>query len=246
MNDKLITTLKEYGLNEKEANVYLITLELWSAPASTIARRAWLKRVTTYVILQDMVRKWVVNEIKHKGAKSFSVVDPDQLVAQRRVRCEIFEQALPEFAALADVWGNKPRIQYFEWRSWVKAMYEDLLTSTETMHSFLWTSSSDEQLLEYLYNDFLPRRIAKKIFANVLVGSHYMDLDYAGRDEWSFKETRIVKNELFHMDIEIDIYGPWKVAFILFSKEEMSWFIVHSHKMYNSLLSLFKTLRDMK
>lgn len=244
MNDKLIATLKEYWLNEKEANLYLITLELWSAPASTIARRAWLKRVTAYVILQDMVRKWVLNEIQHKWAKSFSVVDPDQLVAQWRVKCQTFEQALPEFAALADVWGNKPRIQYFEWTAGVKAMYEDLLTSVDTIYSFLWVSSSDENILEYLYNDFLPRRIKSNIFAQVLVWSNDLDLDYAWRDEWSLKETRIISNELFHMDVEINIYWPWKVWFALFSKDEMSWFIVHSHKMSDSLLSIFKVLRE--
>lgn len=114
MNDALLTVLKEYGLNQKEAMIYLVLLELWKAPASSVARQTGLKRVTAYAIVQEMMRKGVVQEIDTKGVKMFAVVDPERLHAQWEVQCKAFASALPEFAALADVRGNKPRMQYFE------------------------------------------------------------------------------------------------------------------------------------
>ncbi|USN54328.1 MAG: hypothetical protein H6765_07295 [Candidatus Peribacteria bacterium] len=64
MDEKLIAVLKRYGLSEKEAKIYLTTLELGSAPASTIGRRAGIKRVTAYALLQDLKRKQIVLSVE--------------------------------------------------------------------------------------------------------------------------------------------------------------------------------------
>ena len=42
MDATLLITLQNYGLSEKEAKVYLTLLELWSAPASSIAKIAFI------------------------------------------------------------------------------------------------------------------------------------------------------------------------------------------------------------
>jgi sugar-specific transcriptional regulator TrmB len=57
MDTNLLITIQNYGFSDKEAKIYLTTLELGSAIASTIARRAELKRVTVYALLNDMKRK---------------------------------------------------------------------------------------------------------------------------------------------------------------------------------------------
>jgi len=243
MYDQFLPLLQEQGMSEKESLIYLVTLALGSAPASTIARKSDIKRVTAYAILRDLERQQIAHSLEKWGITYFQVIEPTRLLAKMKQQYDTFADKVPEIMALVQSYMTKPRVQYFEWVSWVKEMYEDLLTSTETMHSFLWTSSSDEQLLEYLYTEFLPRRIASDIFANVLVGSHDMDVQYARKDKNALKETRIVSHELFHMDVEIDLYWPGKIAFVLFSQDEMSGFIVYSHQLYKSLLSIFMTLR---
>lgn len=243
MYDQFLPLLQQQGLSEKESLIYLVTLELWSAPASTIARKSDIKRVTAYAILRDLERQQIAHALEKWGVTYFQVIEPTRLLAKMKQQYETFAEKVPELMALVQSYTTKPRVQYFEWVSGVKEMYEDLLTSTETMHSFLGTSSSDAQFLEYLYAEFLPRRIASWIFANVLVGSHDMDIYYAWKDKDSLKETRIVAHDLFHMDVEIDLYWPGKIAFVLFSQDEMSWFIIYSQKLYQSLLSIFNTLR---
>ncbi len=244
MYDQFLPLLQEQGMSEKEALIYLNTLSLGSAPASTIARKTWIKRVTTYAILKDLERQQIALSLDKWWTTYFQVIEPTRLLAKMKQQYETFEQKVPELMALVQSYTNKPRVQYFEGFEGVKEMYEDLLTSNETMHSFLGTSSSDPKLLDYLYKEFLPRRIAWGIFAEVLVGKHDMDIYYAWLDKDSLKETRIVSNDLFHMVSEIDLYWPWKIAFVLFSEDEMSWFIVYSKKLYDSLQSIFATLWD--
>jgi hypothetical protein len=92
---------------------------------------------------------------------------------------ETFEQKVPELMALVQSYTNKPRVQYFEGFEGVKEMYEDLLSTQEPIRAFLGTSSTDEQLLQYLYNDFLPRRVAQCIKAYVLVPNDEKSSQYA-------------------------------------------------------------------
>lgn len=244
MDDKLITVLQEYGLSEKEAKIYLVTLELGSAPASTIGRRAGIKRVTAYALLQDLQRKQIIQSVEKAGVTNFQVVDPNILAKKLEDKYVQFKSALPSLAALADQYHNKPRIQYFEGITGVKEMYEDLLTSSEPICAFLGTQVIAPELKKYLFEEFLPRRVASGIKAKVILSGHEDNKKYAELDKKNLKQSKIVDSELFDIESEINLYGPNKVAIALFSGDEMSAFIIHSTKLYKSLMSIFTILRQ--
>ena len=101
-------------------------------------------------------------------------------------------------------------------------MYNDLLTSTAGIQSFLGTDCSDKNLLTYLYKDFLPRRIENNIYAEVLLPYTPENKKYAGIDKKAHKQSKLITDSLFTIDGEINVYGPHKVAIALFDKNEMS------------------------
>jgi sugar-specific transcriptional regulator TrmB len=66
------------------------------------------------------------------------VISPDILLKQLEQKYESFKDKVPELLALAEKFGSKPRVQFFEGLEGVKKMYNDLLTSTkESICSFL-------------------------------------------------------------------------------------------------------------
>lgn len=244
MHDTLIPVLLQQGMSEKEAVIYLAVLQRWSAPASTIARKVGIKRVTTYSILRDLERKQIASTIEKKWVTYFQVIDPVKLLDKLKEKISTLEQKIPELLALTDIYHHKPKIQYFEGLSGVKDMYEDLLTSSQPIYSFLGMNALSKDLEQYLVHDFLPRRLQRHIFAQVLVSSKDRDLEYQSRDQQYFKETRVVKSDLFGLVTEINLYGPGKVAIALFSDDEMSAIIIHSPRLYESMMSIFMTLRE--
>jgi sugar-specific transcriptional regulator TrmB len=245
MYDQFLPLLQEQGMSEKEALIYLVTLELGSAPASSIARKTGIKRVTTYAILRDLERQQIAHAIEKWGITYFQVIEPTRLLAKMKQQYETFAEKLPELMALVQSYTTKPRVQYFEWVSGVKEMYEDLLTSKESMHSFLWTASSDPQFLTYLYEEFLPRRVASNIKAYVLIPADEHSKQYARLDKKTLTETRIVSDPMFQLSTEIILYGPGKVAIALFTSEEMSGIVMQSQKLYESMLNIFTVLRNV-
>jgi sugar-specific transcriptional regulator TrmB len=102
MNKELITILYTYGFSDKEAKIYLILLELGTSPASTIARRSEIKRVTTYTVLEEMEKKeMVVCSIVDK-IKYYSPVHPEVLLKQTEEKYTLLKNTLPSFLQLMD------------------------------------------------------------------------------------------------------------------------------------------------
>jgi sugar-specific transcriptional regulator TrmB len=66
----LIQSLKNLGLNEKEAKVYVALLQCPGATAYLIARHSGLKRPTTYVVLEDLIDKGVVTKIPRAKSRN--------------------------------------------------------------------------------------------------------------------------------------------------------------------------------
>ena len=57
MDKTLLDTLRDNGFSEKEALVYVTSLQLGQAPVSTIARHMRENRVTVYSILKNLIAR---------------------------------------------------------------------------------------------------------------------------------------------------------------------------------------------
>src|SRR3989344_8552837 len=135
-------TLKELGLSDKEAKVYLAMIELGSAPVSAIAKQAKIKRPTTYVVLDMLSEKGLVGFEDRRGSRLYSPAPLEQLVGYFREASKRYagfadaaKKILPE---LKSVQGTKrkegapePRVQVFEGVAAMRTVYGDILSSLE-------------------------------------------------------------------------------------------------------------------
>lgn len=241
MNSELISTLQMYGFSDKEAKVYLVALELGSSPASTIARNSWIKRVTVYTIIKDLKLKWAITEQQKEWVAVFSATNPSVLMQSLEAKYEDFKSRLPDFLAIAEKYdNNKPKVQFFEWMEGVKKMYNELLWSKDhIIRSFLGTHEVSEVLKSYLNKSFVPLRIAHKIKAKVILCQSPANKIYHQENKKNLIESVFIDHDMFHLPCWVDIHGGNKVSFIMFSEEEMSWIVVTSKKLHDTLASIF-------
>lgn len=157
---------------------------------------------------------------------------------------ETFEQKVPELMALVQSYTNKPRVQYFEWFQGISDMYEDMLTSQTDILAFVGLDEMDPKLAEHLFATHVKKRAELGILAKVIVSGSEKNKIYQTRDKEQLRETICIDHPLFTMANEIDIYWPNKIALALYSWEEMSWIIIHSKQLYESLSSIFHLLRS--
>ena len=119
--DELIQELIHLGLSEKEAAVYLASLELGPAAVQDIAHKAKVNRATTYVMIEALTSRGLISTFV-KGKKRYFVPEtPERLLSIVRLQRKELEEkegelakALPMLLALFNVEGAKPQIRYLE------------------------------------------------------------------------------------------------------------------------------------
>lgn len=75
-----IEYLMQLGFTEKEASVYLMLLRMGPLPASSIAKRLSIKRVTAYSVLNSLCERGVVSFEEMKQGRRFIPHDPEAIL----------------------------------------------------------------------------------------------------------------------------------------------------------------------
>jgi sugar-specific transcriptional regulator TrmB len=134
----LVKELKKIGLADKEAKVYLATLELGYAPIQKISEKAAINRATTYVIMDQLIAKGIAAHF-NKGKKRFFVAEyPEKLLnLLRHAESEIeekkknFREVLPQLKSLHNLLEDKPKVMFYEGIEGLKNMQADFLKARE-------------------------------------------------------------------------------------------------------------------
>lgn len=118
-----IQTLQNLGLEEKEAKVYIALLKSNRSSAYAVAERAELKKPTTYVVLDDLIKKGFVYKVPRAKKQLFVARSPKETFALAEEKLAIAKEILPELLAISDGAKPKPRTLFFEGIKSIKQMY---------------------------------------------------------------------------------------------------------------------------
>ncbi len=119
--DELMNELKHLGLSDKEASVYLASLELGPASVQDISHKAKINRATTYVMIESLSGRGLLSTFVKGKKRFYSPESPDRLISILRVQQKELEEkekeftkSLPLLLALYNAEGAKPQIRYLE------------------------------------------------------------------------------------------------------------------------------------
>ncbi len=130
--------IQSLGLNEKEAKVYLASLELGQATVQKISAKAGIKRPTTYFIIEGLMERGLMSSY-YQGKKQFFMAEmPERildLIAKERkdldLREEQFKRLLPELQSINNRNKDKPVVKYYEGKDGVLTMALEHMKSSK-------------------------------------------------------------------------------------------------------------------
>jgi len=137
----LSKTLKKVGLNEKQAAVYSAALALGETSITELAKKAELKRPTTYLIVEELQVLGLLSETTQGKRRILSAIHPRRLQEIARSREKQIEEVLPELVALYNTPKTKPKIQVFEGEAGIKSVYRDVLEEIKDIDEILFISN---------------------------------------------------------------------------------------------------------
>lgn len=235
-----IEQLISLGLNEKEAKVYLTLLSMNRATAYYVALKSGLKKPTTYVILEDLIKKGFVLKVPQEKKSLYMAKSPQECIALIQQKINEAKDILPELMAMQKKKQEKVSVSYFEGPEGVKEVYRDTLKYDKEFVAF-----GSENMVTVLGNawmdEFIQERVKKNISVRAIVPqTEYYEKELLEKDKEQLREMKIIDPREFPFLVEIDVYGDSKVSLIS-AKESMAA-IIDSTEVHTTMKSLFELL----
>jgi sugar-specific transcriptional regulator TrmB len=237
----MIKQLQHLGLSDKEASVYIASLELGSDTVQEIAKRAEVKRANTYVIIEKLMSKGLMSSVE-KGKKTlYQVEDPKQLLrlieeqeGDIKKKEQEFKKHLPELETLFDIAEEKPKVRYFEGKEGLIAIREDYFKAKNK--EVLGVFALDEEKSVFSEEERVEAsRKRKKIKINTRL--LYTDEKEHGEFKEEFTKRRFIPKDKFPLSSSFIIYDN-KVG-IVSLKGKLVGVIIENKEISNSLKSIF-------
>ncbi len=239
------TNLQNLWLSLNEINIYLLLLSVWQSPASSIANRTKIKRVTVYAVLDTLKEKWLITWINKNNIKFFSALDPEKLIElfnkkinQEKIKLSVAEKMLPYLQEIRWTTVNKPKVSFFEWTQWVLTVFWETLQAKWEIKAFITTKNISEELLKYLNTTYAKLRKKHWIFSKVIAPETSFTKEYQKKDNKEFRKTKLIPKNVLAVDIEIDIFDD-KVAFLGIKKEDEIWVLIQNESIANTMRNIF-------
>ncbi|MFA6461003.1 MAG: helix-turn-helix domain-containing protein [Candidatus Woesearchaeota archaeon] len=233
MNTK--SALQEYGLSDKEANVYLTLLPLGSVNLQEVARRVNYPRTTVYNTLNYLLSKGLVSKIIKKGITFYSAVDPDKIKDKLEEKKKVFESALPELKLLASEFKQSSSVQIYEGFRGIYTLLWDVFNKKQMTYYFGGYTKSLETL-KHLPAQSRMLRLERKIPAKIIIDKANEEIFHRA-DYKKITEMRILPS-LKDFPCMVFIYGE-KVAMYTVTGDLIG-IIIHNKQFSQAMRIIFE------
>ena len=163
--------LIQIGLTDYEASIYTLLLEKGPSTAQKIYTGTSINRVTTYNVLESLMRKGLVSSLDMAKKKVFIPEHPKQLIEfldtkkknlehekqQINFNQEKLKELIPELDIIYQSIGEKPKVRFFEGGEGIKHIQELLIESSK---------DTTKQVYE-IFNEDHTKELDKKIGLDV-------------------------------------------------------------------------------
>lgn len=238
----LIATLKQIGLEEKQAKIYLACLELGETTIKEIAKKAEVKRTTIYDLIDEMMENGIIKQTIDGTRKKFIATSPEELQIIVQKREALLRQIMPALNSMSNVSGVRPKIRFYEGRKSLVEIYKDILKYSGEILAF-----ASEDAVKILGIDwathYIKQRMKKGIYYKGIISkSILIEKEFASKNQEQMRSTKIIDGKKYPFSNEIMLYGFEKIAII--SAKDAIGVIIESSEIYRTQKSIFELLWD--
>ncbi|HPN96217.1 MAG TPA: helix-turn-helix domain-containing protein [Candidatus Moranbacteria bacterium] len=240
--------LQKLGLSDKEARIYLASLQLGKSPVQEIAEQAKVNRGTAYDIIRSLMNKGLMSSFDQGKKTYFTAESPERLSSLIKIQGEElklkekeFSKYLPELRSMYGSADNKPKVKYYEGREGILAIQEECLkVKTKNIYGITCLDTV-ANLFPETFKYYSPKRISKGIQSKVIYTTINVPPLNHEDDKISLREMKHIPHEEFPFSIDITIFDN-KVAFRSLNEEKPGGVIIEDKQIAESMVAIFNRL----
>jgi len=236
---QVLKSLQKLGLNINEQSVYFALLQLEKATANQIAYKSKIKRPTTYDILYRLRDEGFVAETIENGKRYFIADNPKKILDRIEEQKSSFRGDLPYLLSIYNTNDKKPTVSYFEGEEGIKRLYEDTLDTLEKDDEILaYVTKETMNFIPTYSKNYVKRRVKKGVKIKGLYNSSVEVSKHLKRNKSELRESRIIDEELFPLENEINIYAN-KIIMITYKPEPFG-VLIESNEVAKTQRTIFE------
>ncbi len=251
--NKIKLILDKLDLNPMEKDVFIANFEVGIGPASAIAKKAGLNRVTAYEALRRLSKKGLVRigAKRNTKIKYFEVEDVQNLENALAKRRENIETALddlkklaPELNSLRKGAPDRPQVLFYEGAEGIKNVLMDTLNQKpDIILSFTSGDMLETGFDRKFLNDYWRKRTEMKIPSNGIIPdtAKARGIFTPEKNQRELRQLKFIPPETYPFENELDIYGD-NVSIISLSPDDEYGVIIRSRSIAKGLRSIFELL----
>ena len=227
--------LQEAGLTKTEAKIYFVLLDLGSALAGEITKKAELNRTIVYYSLDKLIEKGLVTYVIEANRKVFKPVNPEKLIEILQEKEKNIKKILPELKARFTEIATESDATIYRGKKGLKSVFEDILRTNKDYLIF-GAEGKFEELLPAYFIHWNNKRVKQNIKVKVIYNEKIkkkrqgklklVDMKFLPK-ELDFPST----TQIYGNKVSIVVWSDTPFAFVIESKE-----VVKSYKNFFELL----------
>jgi len=237
---------KTIGLNENEAEIYEILLNLGPVPVREILKKTALQRSNLYNVLNSLKAKGLVGEkIGKAGLTIFYPETPDKLedlvTASKKRLAQSKSQFEANLAALKSLFflsQERPVIRFYEGKAGVEKVAADSLTSKTEILSYLDPEAIDKYIGD-LNLEYKRQRVEKEIFKKILVADTSFNRRRYAKIDIAITAVRYMDEKITPFQTIMQIYNN-KISYITLTEKKMIGVIIEDQNIYQMHKAIFE------
>lgn len=243
--------LKSFGLNDNEIKIYLHLLSRGPMIASMIAKKLGMNRSSTYSALQALKEKQVIVDFEKNKVTYFKGIEPEDF----RELCEKKEREIKKLKnnaediidnlekireqQVAPAFDIEGKIAYYEGIDAVSMLIDEVLEAPGKEQLCFGLNKYHTQVHPEDWKEYTSKRVGKKISVRSIQPATDDAKEYMSRDKAELRETRLVDEDTYPSNCEINI--QWDTIALFTTQWKIpSGMKMKNRYMANSLRSLFE------
>lgn len=149
--------LKELGLSDGEAKVYLALLKLGPSTVNKITKITEQHRTTIYDFLEHLSKKGLVSYVIKNKTKYYKIADPDKLLKMLKEKESHLTQILPQLRELAKIPKEEVSVEVYSGKEGFKSILNDELKAGENLYGFGIDETKFKERFPIIMEQFLRK-----------------------------------------------------------------------------------------
>ncbi len=235
----IIEQLKNVGLNEKQAMIYIALVELGQSTAYSIALRSKIKRPTTYVILEELRRKGLVLKIPHAKKQLFTAKLPEEIFTEQEEKIRRARQILPDLVARVSRENSKARTLCFEGKEGIREALHYKIATLARKEMVCFYAKADGGSIPKIYFEHETKLEKQGTSIRALAPDHQSLKAFRETDKKFIREVAVLPQSIFSPNTTVEV-TPDFVRIILHKSHEAV--IIENNDFASTLKQIFEML----